>query len=43
MVLYLWKTGTAENYAKIGGKKMENHSIFVAFAPMENQKIAACD
>jgi hypothetical protein len=22
---------------------MENHSIFVAFAPMENQKIAACD
>ena len=36
------KTGTAENYAKIGGirVKMEDHSIFVAFAPMENPKIA---
>ena len=36
------KTGTAENYAKIGGMrvKMEDHSIFVAFAPMENPKIA---
>jgi penicillin-binding protein 2 len=39
------KTGTAENYAKIGGMrvKMEDHSIFVAFAPMENQKYHCCD
>ena len=36
------KTGTAENYAKIGGKrvKLEDHSIFVAFAPKVNPKIA---
>ena len=36
------KTGTAENYAKIGGKrtKLEDHSIFVAFAPKDNPKIA---
>lgn len=36
------KTGTAENYAKIGGKriKMKDHSIFVAFAPKDNPKIA---
>lgn len=36
------KTGTAENYAKINGirTKMEDHSIFVAFAPKENPKIA---
>ena len=36
------KTGTAENYTKIGGKriKLKDHSIFVAFAPMENPKIA---
>ena len=36
------KTGTAENYARVGGKKikMKDHSIFVAFAPMENPKIA---
>jgi penicillin-binding protein 2 len=36
------KTGTAENYAKVFGKrvKLEDHSIFVAFAPMENPKIA---
>ncbi|MDQ5930548.1 MAG: penicillin-binding protein 2 [Bacteroidota bacterium] len=36
------KTGTAENYAKINGvrKKLEDHSIFVAFAPKENPKIA---
>ncbi len=36
------KTGTAENYAKVYGKrvKLEDHSIFVAFAPMENPKIA---
>ncbi|WP_369765765.1 penicillin-binding protein 2 [Flavobacterium sp. WC2429] len=36
------KTGTAENYAKIDGKrvKLEDHSIFVAFAPKDNPKIA---
>jgi penicillin-binding protein 2 len=36
------KTGTAENFAKIGGvrTKLEDHSIFVAFAPKENPKIA---
>jgi penicillin-binding protein 2 len=36
------KTGTAENYAKIGGvrTKLEDHSIFVAFAPKDNPKIA---
>ncbi|MFZ4105690.1 penicillin-binding protein 2 [Flavobacterium sp.] len=36
------KTGTAENYLKINGKrvKLQDHSIFVAFAPRENPKIA---
>ena len=36
------KTGTAENYARINGQrvKLHDHSIFVAFAPMENPKIA---
>lgn len=36
------KTGTAENFAKINGKRtqMEDHSIFVAFAPKDNPKIA---
>lgn len=36
------KTGTAENFAKVNGKRvqLEDHSIFVAFAPMENPKIA---
>ena len=36
------KTGTAENFAKIRGvrTKMEDHSIFVAFAPKDNPKIA---
>lgn len=36
------KTGTAENYTKINGKrvKLQDHSIFVAFAPRENPKIA---
>ena len=41
-VLIAGKTGTAENYKKIGGKrvKLKDHSIFVAFAPIENPKIA---
>ncbi len=36
------KTGTAENFAKIGGKRVQltDHSIFVAFAPVDNPKIA---
>jgi penicillin-binding protein 2 len=36
------KTGTAENFAKIGGKRiqLQDHSIFVAFAPKDNPKIA---
>jgi penicillin-binding protein 2 len=36
------KTGTAENFAKVNGKrtKMQDHSIFVAFAPKDNPKIA---
>jgi penicillin-binding protein 2 len=36
------KTGTAENKALVNGEviKMENHSMFVAFAPRENPKIA---
>lgn len=36
------KTGTAENYAKINGQrvKLQDHSIFVAFAPKNNPKIA---
>lgn len=36
------KTGTAENFAKINGKRtqLKDHSIFVAFAPKDNPKIA---
>lgn len=36
------KTGTAENFAKINGVKTQltDHSIFVAFAPKDNPKIA---
>jgi penicillin-binding protein 2 len=36
------KTGTAENYLKVNGKrvKLQDHSIFVAFAPKDNPKIA---
>jgi penicillin-binding protein 2 len=36
------KTGTAENFTKINGKRVQltDHSIFVAFAPMEDPKIA---
>ncbi|MFT5777393.1 MAG: penicillin-binding protein 2 [Crocinitomicaceae bacterium] len=32
------KTGTVENY--IHGVKQKNHSVFIAFAPMDNPKIA---
>ncbi|GEQ85392.1 penicillin-binding protein 2 [Patiriisocius marinistellae] len=36
------KTGTAENYTKIDGKRTQltDHSVFVAFAPKDNPKIA---
>ncbi len=36
------KTGTAENFTKIDGKKVQltDHSIFIAFAPVEDPKIA---
>lgn len=36
------KTGTSENYIKIDGERVQltDHSIFVAFAPKENPKIA---
>ncbi|MFH4964455.1 penicillin-binding protein 2 [Gaetbulibacter sp. M235] len=36
------KTGTAENFTKINGVKTQltDHSIFVAFAPKDNPKIA---
>lgn len=36
------KTGTAENFIKIDGRRMQltDHSIFVAFAPVDNPKIA---
>lgn len=36
------KTGTAENFAIINGKRVQltDHSIFVAFAPVEDPKIA---
>ena len=36
------KTGTAENYLKVNGQrvKLQDHSIFVAFAPADNPKIA---
>lgn len=36
------KTGTAENFMRVNGKKvqLEDHSIFVAFAPKEDPKIA---
>ncbi len=36
------KTGTSENYTRINGKRMQltDHSIFVAFAPKDNPKIA---
>jgi len=36
------KTGTAENYVRVNGKRMQltDHSIFMAMAPMEDPKIA---
>ena len=36
------KTGTAENFTKINGKRVQltDHSVFVAFAPKDNPKIA---
>lgn len=37
-VIVCGKTGTVENY--IGSVKQKNHSVFIAFAPMDNPKIA---
>jgi len=36
------KTGTSENFTRINGKRTQltDHSIFIAFAPKENPKIA---
>lgn len=36
------KTGTAENFTKIDGRRvqLQDHSVFVAFAPRQNPKIA---
>lgn len=36
------KTGTAENFAKVNGERTQltDHSIFIAFAPKDNPKIA---
>ena len=36
------KTGTAENFTKIDGVRTQltDHSVFVAFAPVDNPKIA---
>ena len=36
------KTGTAENYIKLDGKRMQltDHSVFISFAPKEDPKIA---
>jgi len=36
------KTGTVENFTRIKGKRVQltDHSVFVAFAPVENPKIA---
>ncbi|MEL6974814.1 MAG: penicillin-binding transpeptidase domain-containing protein [Bacteroidota bacterium] len=36
------KTGTVENFVRVDGKRMQltDHSVFVAFAPVENPKIA---
>jgi len=36
------KTGTVENYVRIDGERMQltDHSVFVAFAPVENPQIA---
>jgi penicillin-binding protein 2 len=38
------KTGTAQNFTMLRGRKVELHenSMFVAFAPRENPKIAIC-
>lgn len=37
-IIVCGKTGTVENY--IGSVKQKNHSVFIAFAPMNNPKIA---
>ncbi|RAJ04128.1 penicillin-binding protein 2 [Chitinophaga skermanii] len=41
-IIVCGKTGTAENKARIGDKvvQLKDHSVFVAFAPRDNPKIA---
>lgn len=41
-IIVCGKTGTAENFAKINGKReqLTDHSVFISFAPMDNPKIA---
>lgn len=41
-IIIAGKTGTAENYARVNGKriKLKDHSIFVAYAPADDPKIA---
>jgi len=36
------KTGTAENFTRVNGEKLQfkDHSVFIAFAPKDNPKIA---
>jgi len=36
------KTGTVENFTRIDGERVQltDHSVFVAFAPVDNPKIA---
>jgi penicillin-binding protein 2 len=36
------KTGTAENYKRVNGERIQftDHSIFIAFAPKDDPKIA---
>lgn len=36
------KTGTVENFVRVNGERMQltDHSVFIAFAPVENPKIA---
>ncbi len=40
--LHCGKTGTVENFIRLDGEKTQltDHSIFIAFAPKENPKIA---
>jgi len=43
-ISFAGKTGTAENFIKINGKRKQltDHSIFIGFAPADDPKIAIC-